>query len=63
MGTNAAALKPFRDLLSTNKAPVAGAPLALQPPEVPTGEHDDSYRDEGQLTPLSVNINLRPSLS
>jgi hypothetical protein len=46
LGSNAAALKPFRDLLSTDNTTdtLASAPL----PEIPCGVKDDCYQERGK---------------
>jgi len=46
LGGNAAALKPFRDLLSSDNTTETLAPASL--PEVPGGVKDDCYQEKGQ---------------
>ena len=45
LGGNAAALKPFRDLLSNDNTTETLAPVPL--PEIPHGAKDDCYRERG----------------
>jgi hypothetical protein len=53
MGGNAAALKPFHDLLSAENTTITPAPQL--PPELYIGERDYSYDEEGELMYYSLN--------